>query len=295
MNKRHISRILLCLGQLGICLAITLIFISAYAESIKNYYQILDVSPNATYFEIKKKFRQLAKKYRPDINHGDKQKEELFKNINESYAVLSNPEKRKKLDRDLELDLENQEDLANSEILQTFNQRQGEEAYAAAQRFSDKVRQTHAINVVDIVKAELRRHAKDSMKMRISNPLKIIDRNSQNLTNLGLLKPIWHDIDLTHFETIEDLYITEAVLKASFLWLKNVQRTNTKTYEELYDYGIYTLKKRLGRKNAHVATDSDAIQILVRVMIFANEYKNRDWEPPTLFENCRNALRNFWQ
>ncbi|OFZ14433.1 MAG: hypothetical protein A2Z20_09340 [Bdellovibrionales bacterium RBG_16_40_8] len=295
MNKRHISRILLCLGQLGICLAITLIFISAYAESIKNYYQILDVSPNATYFEIKKKFRQLAKKYHPDINHGDKQKEELFKNINESYAVLSNPEKRKKLDRDLELDLENQEDLANSEILQTFNQRQGEEAYAAAQRFSDKVRQTHAINVVDIVKAELRRHAKDSMKMRISNALKIIDRNSQNLTNLGLLKPIWHDIDLTHFETIEDLYITEAVLKASFLWLKNVQRTNTKTYEELYDYGIYTLKKRLGRKNAHVATDSDAIQILVRVMIFANEYKNRDWEPPTLFENCRNALRNFWQ
>ena len=61
----------------------------------KNYYQILGVKKNASPEEIKKAYRKLALKYHPDRTKGDKAAEEKFKEINEAYAVLSNPEKRK--------------------------------------------------------------------------------------------------------------------------------------------------------------------------------------------------------
>ncbi|MCS7280521.1 MAG: molecular chaperone DnaJ [Desulfobacterota bacterium] len=65
----------------------------------KDYYQILNVDRNATEEEIKKAYRRLALKYHPDRNPGDKEAEEKFKDINEAYQVLSDPEKRAKYDR----------------------------------------------------------------------------------------------------------------------------------------------------------------------------------------------------
>ncbi|RME69448.1 MAG: molecular chaperone DnaJ [Nitrospirae bacterium] len=66
---------------------------------MKDYYKILGVSRNATQEEIKKAFRRLALKYHPDRNQGDKEAEEKFKEINEAYAVLGDPEKRAQYDR----------------------------------------------------------------------------------------------------------------------------------------------------------------------------------------------------
>ena len=65
----------------------------------KDYYKILGVSRNATQEEIKKAYRKLALKYHPDRNPGDKEAEEKFKEINEAYAVLSDPEKRAQYDK----------------------------------------------------------------------------------------------------------------------------------------------------------------------------------------------------
>jgi len=61
----------------------------------KDYYRILGVSRNATQEEIKSAFRKLALKYHPDRNPGNKEAEIKFKEINEAYEVLSDPEKRR--------------------------------------------------------------------------------------------------------------------------------------------------------------------------------------------------------
>src|ERR1700687_4103950 len=68
------------------------------ATKTKDYYGILGIKKTATADEIRKAFRKLARKYHPDVNPGDKKAEEKFKEINEAYEVLSDPEKRKKYD-----------------------------------------------------------------------------------------------------------------------------------------------------------------------------------------------------
>lgn len=66
----------------------------------KDYYKILDFDTNkVTIEDIKSNFRELAKKYHPDVNVGDKEKEERFKDINEAYRILSDTTTRKKYDR----------------------------------------------------------------------------------------------------------------------------------------------------------------------------------------------------
>ncbi len=64
----------------------------------KNYYILLGVSTTASFDELKIAYRVLAKKYHPDKNQGNKAAEEHFKEIQQAYTILSNPEKRKKYD-----------------------------------------------------------------------------------------------------------------------------------------------------------------------------------------------------
>ena len=65
----------------------------------KDYYKTLGVNKKATDKEIKSAFRKLARKYHPDVNPNNPQAEARFKDINEAYEVLSDPEKRAKYDQ----------------------------------------------------------------------------------------------------------------------------------------------------------------------------------------------------
>src|SRR5262249_10477879 len=64
----------------------------------RDYYSTLGVAKTATGKEIKQAYRKLARKYHPDVNPGDKSAESKFKEINEAYEVLGDPDKRKKYD-----------------------------------------------------------------------------------------------------------------------------------------------------------------------------------------------------
>lgn len=64
----------------------------------KDYYRILGVDRNASQEDIKRAYRRLARQFHPDMNPGDKAAEERFKEINEAYQVLSDPQKRRQYD-----------------------------------------------------------------------------------------------------------------------------------------------------------------------------------------------------
>ncbi|MCB1091653.1 MAG: J domain-containing protein [Verrucomicrobiae bacterium] len=68
------------------------------AVKFRDYYEILEVDRSATQDEIRKSFRKLARKYHPDVAEDKETAEEKFKELNEAYEVLSDPEKRQTYD-----------------------------------------------------------------------------------------------------------------------------------------------------------------------------------------------------
>ena len=68
------------------------------AANKRDYYEVLGLSKNCTMTDIKQSYRKLARQYHPDVNNGNPESEERFKEISEAYAVLSNEEKRRQYD-----------------------------------------------------------------------------------------------------------------------------------------------------------------------------------------------------
>jgi len=69
------------------------------ADNTKDYYAVLGLGRTASTDEIKTAYRKLARKYHPDLNPGDKAAEDRFKELQQAYDVLSEPEDRKLYDQ----------------------------------------------------------------------------------------------------------------------------------------------------------------------------------------------------
>ncbi len=69
------------------------------AETKRDYYEVLGVPRTATEAELKKAYRQVAKKYHPDVNPGNAEAEQKFKEASEAYKILSDPDTRAKYDQ----------------------------------------------------------------------------------------------------------------------------------------------------------------------------------------------------
>ena len=65
----------------------------------RDYYEVLGLNKGADEASIKKAYRTLAKKYHPDMNPGNSEAEQKFKEVNEAYSVLSDPDKKAKYDQ----------------------------------------------------------------------------------------------------------------------------------------------------------------------------------------------------
>lgn len=89
---------------------------------MKNYYEVLEVNEKASQETIQKVYKMLAKKYHPDMNPDNKEvAEEKFKEISEAYEFLSNPDKRKQLDDELEQARNIKNSSAPNQVVKTVN------------------------------------------------------------------------------------------------------------------------------------------------------------------------------
>ncbi len=100
----------------------------------RDYYKTLGVERIASQTQIKSAYRKLARKYHPDVNPNNKDAEQHFKEINEAYQVLSDPEKRKKYD---ELGADWERGTTEDEVFRRYAQAGGSEFGGASGGFSD--------------------------------------------------------------------------------------------------------------------------------------------------------------
>src|SRR5271156_1283609 len=87
----------------------------------RDYYKVLGVERKATEAEIKSAYRKLARKFHPDVNPNNKEAEAKFKEINEAYQVISDPEKRKKYD---ELGADWEHGVSQEEMMRRYARQQ---------------------------------------------------------------------------------------------------------------------------------------------------------------------------
>lgn len=128
---------------------------------MKNYYYILGISSNSTKQEIQKSFRNLAKKYHPDVNKDNLEIEKKFKEIKEAYEILKDDVKREQYDKTLN------KNNKKSEEHKIYNERIQKGTF----EFSDIKRSFESFLGFDVETGE----RKQGEKLKTRNPIDTTD------------------------------------------------------------------------------------------------------------------------
>ena len=128
---------------------------------MKNYYDILGISSNSTKQEIQKSFRNLAKKYHPDVNKDNLEIEKKFKEIKEAYEILKDDVKRERYDKTLN------KNNKKSEEHKIYNERIQKGTF----EFSDIKRSFESFFGFDVETGEI----KQEEKLKTRNPIDTTD------------------------------------------------------------------------------------------------------------------------
>lgn len=128
---------------------------------MKNYYDILGISSNSTKQEIQKSFRNLAKKYHPDVNKDNLEIEKKFKEIKEAYEILKDDVKRERYDKTLN------KNNKKSEEHKIYNERIQKGTF----EFSDIKRSFESFLGFDVETGEI----KQEEKLKTRNPIDTTD------------------------------------------------------------------------------------------------------------------------
>jgi len=113
---------------------------------MKNLYDILQVSENASDEIIEKAYRTLAKKYHPDLQPNEKKQtaEAMMKTINEAYEILSNPKKKEEYDRQRAELRQAEEERKNAEMRRQYEQQQRQQQYQRQTYYEPRQQEQYA-------------------------------------------------------------------------------------------------------------------------------------------------------
>lgn len=130
------------------------------SDSIRNYYDVLGVTPEASQEDIKRAYRRLAKAYHPDVN-GDPSAAIRFKEINEANQVLSAPGKRARYDRHVLLISKHEaHEQEKRERYEQWKSAQPGSVMQSANRMKNRIRRNIRWSAANRVKNRLRRFLK---------------------------------------------------------------------------------------------------------------------------------------
>lgn len=264
---------------------------SALAKTARkmNYYERLGVARNADLETIKKAYRDLMKIYHPDLTQGDKTKEEEAKEINVAYDVLSDDRKRPLYNTS----------LLWAELLTDFGPRPTRSATApekpkeetAPQRAPHQELALAAIP--ERVALEMWSFAGQSRRDLIDQAVRLMDREIVDFRKAPLqdlkdeahmnlaakdVQSFWLNMAMWTRNTQDKLELTEAILAASFLYLKQFQHAAPRVFNAYYDSGIEMMRLSYAAMLSQEAT-LEMAEMFKRLYDFANLYRVRPWNP----------------
>lgn len=255
------------------CIIVLMFFSFFQTVLAEDFYRLLGVEKNCSRDEIKKAFRKKAMKLHPDHTNGDRKKEELFKKVLEAYETLYDPEKRKDYDSGSRTGTRTRTEPQQKrrESFYRVSEKIVKELAQYSGKSGDKSRDESVDELIEIALRIMNRHVQPIL----SEAEKSGDTDLATYVS-NIFSDIWARTGAWNLFSGGDLDVTEAVFKASFLWIKKLRILSASTYDHCFNYGYDYIRNDVSSSGSFLVERAERNQ---SVLDFASEFKYRDWRP----------------